>query len=58
MRVVVIGGGFTGAAFVIHAARALEGPVELDVVEPAPDIGRGVAYGASDPLQPRPHGKG
>jgi uncharacterized NAD(P)/FAD-binding protein YdhS len=52
LNVVVIGGGFTGVAFVIHAIRACPAGVDLDftIVEPSAELGRGIAYGASDPL--------
>ena len=45
----VIGGGLTGAALCIHAARAAGGPLVLDVIEPAAALGRGIAYGTQDP---------
>lgn len=53
--IAVIGGGFTGVAFVIHAIRSLRAmtqPVHLDIaiVEPGPELGRGIAYGTRDPL--------
>ena len=49
-RIAVVGGGFTGAAFIIHAARSLSGPITFEVMDPAADLGRGVAYGTRDPL--------
>ncbi len=49
LRVVVIGGGFTGAALVIHAIRANDRPLDIVVVEPAAELGRGIAYGTDDP---------
>ena len=48
-HIAVIGGGFTGAAFVIHATRHLRGPLDFTVIEPSAEIGRGVAYAARDP---------
>lgn len=46
----VVGGGFTGAAVAIACLRRIEQPFRLVVVEPAPTLGRGVAYGAHHPL--------
>lgn len=52
LKVVVIGGGFTGVAFIIHAIRAAHPGVGLDftIVEPTAQLGRGVAYGTDEPL--------
>ena len=52
LKVAVIGGGFTGVAFVIHAILARRPELDLDVtiVEPAAVLGRGIAYGTSEPL--------
>lgn len=50
LRLIVIGGGFTGAAFIIHAIRALRGPLDFEVIEPRGEIGRGIAYSTADPL--------
>jgi uncharacterized NAD(P)/FAD-binding protein YdhS len=47
--VVIIGGGFTGAATAIHLARSALTPLEIAVLEPRAEVGRGVAYSASDP---------
>ncbi|WP_368912048.1 FAD/NAD(P)-binding protein [Taklimakanibacter deserti] len=48
LRIIVVGGGFTGAAFILHAIRSLRGPLDFEVIEPAGEIGRGIAYGAAD----------
>ena len=48
-RLAIVGGGLTGAALAIHAARAAEGPLALDIVEPSAVLGRGAAYGTVDP---------
>ena len=48
LRIAVIGGGFTGAAFAIHAVRAAARRLAIEMVEPAARIGRGAAYGAVD----------
>ena len=58
LRIAVIGGGFTGAAFIIHAIRASHLPagngigprLQFDLVERSAEIGRGIAYGTRDPL--------
>ena len=50
MRIAIIGGGASGALTALHLARAL--PVrsaELIVIEPAEEIGRGLAYSTDDP---------
>jgi uncharacterized NAD(P)/FAD-binding protein YdhS len=49
--VAIIGGGFTGAALSVHLTQGFRLPpeVRLLIVEPREDIGRGLAYGTSDP---------
>ncbi len=47
-RLAIIGGGFTGAAFAIHVLKSASRPVAIDIVEPAPNLGRGAAYGTDD----------
>ncbi|WP_375463979.1 FAD/NAD(P)-binding protein [uncultured Methylobacterium sp.] len=49
LRLVVVGGGFTGAVLAIHAARASAAPLDIVVLEPAAELGRGIAYGAAAP---------
>ncbi|RJF80824.1 hypothetical protein D3874_25635 [Oleomonas cavernae] len=49
MRVAVIGGGFSGTAFALQLARRADGPVAIDIIEPRPQLGGGVAYSSSDP---------
>lgn len=44
LRLVVVGGGFTGAALVIHMLRAGTRPLDIVVIEPSAELGRGVAY--------------
>lgn len=46
----VVGGGFTGAAFLVHAIRSAQGPQTFAVLEPSDRLGRGLAYGTDDPL--------
>lgn len=48
-RVAIIGGGFTGASVAVHLSRRARGPLDIAVVEPAAELGRGVAYGTTDP---------
>lgn len=48
-RVGIIGGGFTGAAVAIHLSRTSTMPLDISVVEPSAELGRGVAYGTTDP---------
>ncbi len=50
LRLVVVGGGFTGAALSVHAVRAATRPLEIDVVEPNSELGHGIAYGTPDPV--------
>ena len=47
-RVVIVGGGFCGAVVALHLARAAGQAVEIDIVEPRPLLGGGVAYSAPD----------
>ncbi len=49
LRLAVLGGGFTGAALVVHALEAAQRPLVIDVVEPAAELGRGAAYTTPDP---------
>ncbi|MFC0220572.1 FAD/NAD(P)-binding protein [Pseudochelatococcus lubricantis] len=48
-RVVIIGGGFAGAATAIKLIDAAAVPLRLTIVDPAADIGRGIAYSTPDP---------
>lgn len=47
LRIIVVGGGFTGTAVILHAIRSLRGPLEFEVIEPADELGRGIAYSAA-----------
>ena len=50
MRIAVIGGGATGALAAAHLIRRFgAGRVEVSVIDPAPSIGRGLAYSTRDP---------
>jgi NADPH-dependent 2,4-dienoyl-CoA reductase/sulfur reductase-like enzyme len=41
--ILVIGGGFTGVATAVALARRSTEPVEVTIVEPRAEVGRGVA---------------
>jgi uncharacterized NAD(P)/FAD-binding protein YdhS len=50
MRIAIVGGGASGALMALHLARALPaGSAEIIVIEPAGEIGRGLAYSTDDP---------
>ncbi len=49
LRVVILGGGFSGAIAALHLARRHDAPLAIDVIEPRPLLGGGVAYSAPDP---------
>ena len=49
-RLAIIGGGLTGAALAIHALRNAKGPLSVEIVEPSDILGRGAAYGTTDPV--------
>src|SRR5206468_8079227 len=42
--IVIVGGGFTGAAAAVQLARASATPLDISIVEPRAELGRGVAY--------------
>lgn len=48
LRIAIVGGGFTGAVLAIHAIRAAAEPLDIVVLEPRAELGRGVAYGTVD----------
>jgi uncharacterized NAD(P)/FAD-binding protein YdhS len=48
-RIAVVGGGFAGAAFALHLIRANgRRPIALDIMEPRPLLGAGLAYSSED----------
>lgn len=47
-RLVIVGGGFAGAALAYHVLRR-SSRLQVSLVEPAAEPGRGVAYGTRDP---------
>lgn len=48
-RIVIIGGGFSGAVLAWHLHRTAPHRHEIVIVEPRDEIGRGLAYDSSDP---------
>jgi uncharacterized NAD(P)/FAD-binding protein YdhS len=48
-QVVIVGGGFSGAAVAWHLARAGTREIAITVVEPRSRLGAGLAYGTDDP---------
>lgn len=48
LRVVIVGGGFTGAAVAWQLAQ-MQVPARITVIEPRADLGHGLAYSATDP---------
>jgi uncharacterized NAD(P)/FAD-binding protein YdhS/mannose-6-phosphate isomerase-like protein (cupin superfamily) len=48
-HVVIIGGGVSGVALAIHLLRPATGTMRVSIVERRPGLGRGPAYGTSDP---------
>lgn len=49
-RIVVIGGGLTGSAFVLHLLRDHDPEARITLVEPAATLGAGLAYSTKDPV--------
>lgn len=49
-RVVVIGGGLTGAAFALHLLRDHDPACGIVLVEPSSTLGAGLAYSTTDPV--------
>jgi uncharacterized NAD(P)/FAD-binding protein YdhS len=47
--IVIVGGGLTGAAAAVQLVRASPEPLEIRVIEPRAELGRGMAYSAEDP---------
>lgn len=48
-RVVVVGGGFSGASVAVHLAGLARAPLAIEVVEPRARLGAGLAYATDDP---------
>ena len=49
MQIAIVGGGATGALAALHLTHALGPGTEIVVVEPAQEVGRGLAYATDDP---------
>ena len=47
--VVIVGGGFSGAAMAVQLARRSASPLAITIVEPRETVGPGVAYSTLDP---------
>lgn len=48
-RIVIVGGGFTGASAAVQAVRHSRGPLAITLLDPAEQAGRGLAYSTTDP---------
>ena len=48
-RIVIVGGGFTGACAAVQAVRLSRQPLAITLLDPAEQPGRGLAYSATDP---------
>jgi uncharacterized NAD(P)/FAD-binding protein YdhS len=48
-RVTIVGGGLSGAATAVQLARSSSVALAITIVEPAAELGRGLAYSADDP---------
>jgi len=48
-RIVIVGGGFSGAVLAWHLHRTAPHRHEIVIVEPRDEIGRGLAYDSNDP---------
>lgn len=49
-RIVIAGGGYSGAAAAIQLAKDAAAPLDIAVVEPRAEVGRGAAYDVDDPM--------
>ncbi len=48
LRVVIVGGGFSGVAAAMHLLKRGDAGLRVTLVEPGPGLGQGVAYGTAD----------
>lgn len=48
-RLVIVGGGFAGASMAVQTARYSPFAIDITIVEPAAQLGRGLAYSTTDP---------
>jgi uncharacterized NAD(P)/FAD-binding protein YdhS len=49
-RIVIVGGGFAGAALAYHLLQHRSPRLRISLIEPGPRLGRGVAYSVGNPL--------
>jgi uncharacterized NAD(P)/FAD-binding protein YdhS len=49
-RIVIVGGGFSGASAAVQLARKIAQPLEITIVEPGEEVGRGLPYSTGDPV--------
>lgn len=49
-RIVIVGGGYTGAAVALQFAKHATRPLDIVIVEPRLDVGLGAAYSTPDPV--------
>jgi len=47
-RIIIVGGGFTGCSAAVQLVRASAEPVDIAIVEPRAELGRGAAYSTTD----------
>ena len=47
-HIVIVGGGFSGAAAALHLSRRAPEPIRISVIEPRPELGMGVAHGTTE----------
>lgn len=47
--VVVVGGGLSGASFAVQLSRASRQRLRIVIIEPRPEVGKGLAYSTLDP---------
>ena len=48
-RVIIIGGGASGVILAAHLLRLPDARLQVTIVEPRPEIGRGIAYSTAEP---------
>ncbi len=48
-QIIIIGGGFSGASAAVQLVRKISDPISVTIVEPAPEIGPGLAYSTDEP---------
>ncbi|MCT7986995.1 FAD/NAD(P)-binding protein [Laspinema olomoucense] len=47
LEIAIVGGGLSGALVATHLLRSASQPLTLHLIEPRPDLGRGIAYGTN-----------